>query len=617
MLPIDATVLTSAAAASAREQPYYNGKAYNDAEYGIFPSHHFHSIDDQAPALQVNTWNRAAASSTSHIFIQHDLPSTTKNAGGLALNSSPLILRTDDLSAVYVNRSFPGVANVAVQEYDGKPLLSFYGGLLDTESGEVGSGWIFGYDQNYQQVGRLSAANLNVGADAHEFIMTGPRTGIVTAYQTIEWDLSKYSEDANAVHATVLDSIFQEIDLDTLEVIFQWRASEHIPMGLSFQPLDDNMFPPKFGWDFFHLTSVQKSSSGNYLVSGSHTHSVYEIDGVTGEVKWTLGGKANEFQELGYPEGRAFSEPMLSMAWQHHARYYPGNELEFTVFDNHGVSINGWGCTDNCSRGLHFRLDVNEKKVQLLNEYLHPIGLWSTSEGSVQVLSNGNVFIGWGRNPAVTEHTADGECVFDIQFSPWRSPSTDWKSLDSYRAFKADWTGTPTGWTPAIAAEKGSKGDLTAWVSWNGATQVKSWVLLGSNKESDLNGAGKVIARSERSGFETSMWVQRAEQRYVRAVAVGAGGSVLGASGAYDTRHKSVKDLQYPVTEVDKYETPSEAAAHGQEPLSQGQKDKQQNRPGLPKTTYHELVTMAWSWGGMGLQVAGFAAGIWAFSRLL
>lgn len=616
MLPIDVTVLTSAAVASAREQTYHNNKAYNDAKYGIFPATHFHSIADQAPALQVNTWNRGAASRASHIFLQHAIPSKADRAGAPnPLNASPLILRTDDLSTVYVNRSFPGVANVAVHEYDGKPLLSFYGGMVDTESGEVGNGWIFGYDQNYQQVGRLSAGNLNVGADAHEFIMTGPKTAIVTAYQTMDWDLSAYSTDENAAHGTVLDSIFQEIDLETLEVIFQWRASERIPMELSFQPLGDSMFAPKFGWDFFHLTSVQKSSQGNYLISGAHMHSIYEIDGATGEVKWTLGGKANDFEELGYPDGQHFSEPLLSMAWQHHARFYPGNEHELTVFDNHGSSINGWGCTDNCSRGLHFRIDTDAKKVQLLHEYLHPIGLWSTSEGSVQVLSNGNVFIGWGRNPAVTEHTADGDCVFDVQFSPWRSPATDWQSLDSYRAFKAEWTGTPAAWNPDIAAERGRKGDLTVWVSWNGATEVQTWVLLASNRENDLDGADKVVARSERDGFETALWLQKAEQRYLRAVAVGAGGAILGASGVYDTKEKTVKPVEEPVTQVDKHETPAQAAQHGWEPLGQGQLSGK-NRYGLPVTTYHEIMTLEWSWGGMCLRVAGLVGVIWAFSRL-
>lgn len=614
--PWDLSVWTSDAVAGAREQPYHNNKAYNDAKFGIFPATHFHSIADEAPALQVNTWDRAAASKESHIFLQHGLPSQSSGAGELALNSSPLILSTDDLSTVYLNRSFPGVANVAVQEYNGKPLLSFYGGLLDRDSGEVGNGWVFGYDQNYQQVGRLSAENLTVGADAHEFIMTGPRTAVVTAYQTIGWDLSAISTDANAANATVLDSIFQEIDLDTLDVLFQWRASEHIPMSLSAQPLDDAMFPPGFGWDFFHLTSVQKSSKGDYLISGAHMHSIYEIDGATGQVKWTLGGKGNEFQEIGYPDGRHFSAPMLSMAWQHHARYYPGNEHELTVFDNHGVSVSGWGCTKDCSRGLHFRMDAEVKKVQLLREYLHPAGLWSTSEGSVQVLQNGNVFVGWGRNPTVTEHTPDGNCVLDIQFSPWRSPSTEWQSLDSYRAFKADWTGTPTQWTPDIVAEKGSKGDLTAWVSWNGATEVEAWALLASNRANDLNGAGKVVARSERVGFETVLWAPEADQRYLRAVAIGSGGLILGASGVYDTMQKSVTQVAYSVTEVDKHETPAEAALHGFEPPSKGQKAKEK-QSGLPVTTYHELVTMQWSWVGMFLRIAGLVAVIWAFSRLL
>lgn len=102
----------------------------------------------------------------------------------------------------------------------------------------------------------MAAKKLNIGADAHEFIVTGPTTGVVTAYQTVDWDLSAYSDHENAAQGTVLDCLFQEIDLETSEVLFEWRASEHIPMDMSFQSVGEDMFPPKYGWDYFHLTSV-------------------------------------------------------------------------------------------------------------------------------------------------------------------------------------------------------------------------------------------------------------------------------------------------------------------------------------------------------------------------
>ncbi|CAN8105592.1 unnamed protein product [Discula destructiva] len=617
MLPLDASVVTAAAVGSSHEQVYTDATAYNDGQWGLFPSAQFHSVNAQVPTLLVNTWEKVTLAQESHIFIQHDIPShQSLRAGGQYLGSSPLILDADDLTTVYLNRSFPGVANVNVQEYDGKPVLTFYGGQLDTDRRDVGSGWIWLYDQNYQQVGGVLAEKLDVGAGAQDFIMTGPKTAILTAYQSIDWNLGAYSGNVNATDGIVQDSLFQEIDLDTLEVLFEWRASEHISPDMSFQPVGDEMFQPNLGWDYFHLTSVQKSQEGNYLISGAHTHSIYSIDGITGDVRWTLGGKGNEFQELSYPEGRSFSEPLLSMAWQHHARFYPGNEREITLFDNHdGSGGTGSGsCADNCSRGLHFTLDPDAKKVQLLEEYVHPSGLSSLSGGSIQVLANGNVFIGWGSNPAITEHAANGTCVFDMQFSPWSSAATGWQSLGSYRAFKADWSGTPTAWMPAIVVDiDRTTGDLMAWMSWNGATGVRGWALLASNKPYDLNGAEKVVAWSDREGFETKMWVQGVWQRYLRAVALGEHGVILGASGVYDTRRKKVTSVEYPVTEVEKHETPAEAAQHDEELDGKG---KETSHFGIPKLTYHETMTIDRSLTGMSLQFVGVVLGVWVFSRL-
>lgn len=519
------------------------------------------------------------------------------------------MIRTDDLSAVYSNHSFPGVANVNVQIYDGAPFLSFYGGPLE-DSTNIGNGFIFAYDQDYNEVGRLSAGHLKVGADAHEFIMTGDNTAVVTAYETIEWDLRVYGGDENG---RVLDSIFQEIDLDTFEVLFEWRASEHFALDKSYKQLEPDA---TYGWDFFHITSVQKSASGNYLVSAANMHSIYMIDGNIGRVIWTLGGKGNDFEELQPAEGKHFSAPLLTMAWQHHAQFYPGrNEREFTVFDNHGISINGWGCQDNCSRGLHFELDPDARKVRLINEYLHPQGLWSVSQGSVQVLDDGNVFIGWGRNPAITEHRPDGECVFDIQFSPWRSPSVDWNGLDSYRAFKVNWEGHPR-WTPDVAAQRGSSGDLTVWASWNGATEVKEWVLLSSTLEKDLTGANKVAARAARDGFETVLWVDKFDDRYVRVVALGDKGQILRASGILDTRYGKVKPANYPVTEVDP--PPNNAGKPGGHAQggSESAEGDEKKKPGMPPVTYHDLFPNTWSFGGILFRITGFGLGVWMFSRL-
>lgn len=615
------TLLLAAAAGlvSGRDGLYRDSERYNKGAWGPYPSNHYHTTADYSPAIQVNNWTREAMSTSgSHIFIKHGIKHDPPSVSPTGLDASPLILSTDDLSAVYMNRSFPGVADVSVHTYRGKPILSFYGGPVEETVG-FGNGFIFGYDQAYREIGLVAAEKLRVGADLHEFSMTSDKTALVTAYESKPWDLSALSSDPAAAHGRILDCVFQEVDLDTFEVLFQWRASDHIPMALSYQPVESGAY----GWDFFHINSVQKSQGGDYLVSAGNMHSIYLIDGATGAPRWTLGGRANEFAELDYPPGENFTNPLLTMAWQNHAQFYPGSgETQLTVFDNHINDINGWGCSANCSRGLHLSLDAGRRQVRLLHEYLHPAGLWSQSQGSVQVLPGGNVFIGWGRNPALTEHLASGPCVFDVQFSPWRSPATGWRGLDSYRAFKADWDATPW-WPPALAAETrggrggrgGRPGGVTAWMSWNGATGVRSWVLLGSAHSVDIDGGAKVLARAERDGFETVLWAEAPGVRYLRAVALDAEGRILRASDVFDLKTRTVSPAGYNVTDV---------RVKGQGTTTTGwgggshEADEEKGpEAGMPSVSYHDLLTYHWSWGGMLWGIMVVFVGVWAFSRFL
>lgn len=136
----------------------------------------------------------------------------------------------------------------------------------------------------------------------------------------------------------------------------------------------------------------------------AHARRIYLVNGTTGAVIWTLGGKNNDFTELPpYSDSNThpFSNPVLSMSWQHHARFYRGGESEITLFGNHVIDYNGVGCERDCSRGIHYRIDATSepKTVRLLNEYPHPDGMLSQSQGSVQVLDDGNVFVGWWGEP--------------------------------------------------------------------------------------------------------------------------------------------------------------------------------------------------------------------------
>lgn len=366
--------------------------------------------------------------------------------------------------------------NVRVQENHGKKYLTFYGDKL-VDYG-LGNGFCHVYDTTYREVYNVAAQNLKVKADLHECELTGNGTAIVSAYETGQ---SRSPESLRGKHTATLirESIFQEVDLETNQALFTWRASEHVDIYDSYEGHNRP-------WDFFHINTVEKTEDGNYLISARHMHSIYSVNGQTGDIMWTLGGRKNEFVELPPEDEVSSSNPVLTFAWQHHSRVYHSElskaegKMEMTLFDNHAKDHSEAGCVANCSRGLHIRLDTasNPKTVQLIREYQHPAGLLSQSQGSMQILDNGNAFIGWGRNPSFTEHTPDGNTVLDVQFSPWISKATRGHALDNYRAYKQDWKATPY-WPPSIAT-KSVKGSVTAYVSWNGATEVKAWVLVST-----------------------------------------------------------------------------------------------------------------------------------------
>ena len=130
------------------------------------------------------------------------------------------------------------------------------------------------------------------------------------------------------------------------------------------------------------------------------------------------------------------------------------------------------------------------------------------------MLPNGNVFVGWGAEPYVSEFTADGRLVFDAQLAP---------DYVSYRAFRWAWDGVGAG-TPAVARSRAGR-DFEVYVSWNGDTQVAHWVLHAGT---DLT-RPVPVARVPRTGFETGMRVPDTYTQ-LRLVGMDARGRALGQS---------------------------------------------------------------------------------------
>lgn len=360
-------------------------------------------------------------------------------------------------------------------------------------------------NQAYEIIRRVSPG-YDLEGDLHEFIITDKNTAIMTIYQRLDADLSPVGGPADG---RIWDSLFQELDLDTNQVLFQWRASDYLEFGDTYRSLNGDGTGDDH-WDWFHLNSIDKDDLGNYLISARYTHSLMYIDGGDGHIIWTLGGKRNDFEDLS--EGRA-----LNFAGQHDARWHE-NQAVITLFDNgadYDTHMAKW------SRGLRLGVNIANRTVELLQEFIDPGKTLTVSQGSMQVLSNGNVLLGYGFNAYVTEFDSEGNALCDMHLSP--KAFYDSGDVQTYRAAKHAWQGFPS-YPPSIAV-----GSRDVFLSWNGATEVHEWVLKAGDDDHMELSEYRHVASIPKHGFETQIALYNGQisEKFIYAVALDADGAIL------------------------------------------------------------------------------------------
>jgi hypothetical protein len=455
------------------------------APQGKGPARSFRSRPDlRPPAITVNVNSPDTAS--GYIFV------APKKGPGEEGPSEDAPMIVDDTGEPVWFHPLPGVDedafNFEVQTYKGEPVITWWEGL---HTG-YGQGEYVIFDQSYSEVKRFKAGNGYEG-DHHEFFITPENTALITIYSKVERDLSGVGGPVDGV---VLDGIVQEIDIETGEVLFEWHSLDHIT-------LDESRYEPppdlETSFDYFHINSIDPHPEGYLIISARRTSAVYKVDRKTGEVVWRLGGEQSDF-DMGWG---------TMTDWQHDARYHPDGTI--TIFDNGGVT------KDVQSRGIVVEVDEEAMSATLIGEYTHPDKILAATQGNVQVLPNGNVFVGWGSEPFFSEFSRDGELLFDASFPT---------EVESYRAFRFPWKGQPQH-QPDLVAESGPEGDVTLYVSWNGATEVESWEVLAGSGPDDLEPTGT----APRKGFETAITTST-DKPYVAVRAKDRSGKVLGTSRA-------------------------------------------------------------------------------------
>jgi hypothetical protein len=376
-----------------------------------------------------------------------------------------------------------------VQSYQGQPVLTWWQGDVTPTGQGIGEDVI--YNDSYQQIATVKAGN-GYHADLHDFTLTPQDTALITAYQPVRWDLSGVGGPKNGI---ALDSIMQEIDIATGNVLLEWHALDHVPVADTYADVSQvgKKGQPDY-FDYFHINSLDRSASGDLLISGRATHTVYEVDPATGDILWRLGGKHSTFTG----DGTDFSS-------QHDSKWESADTI--SLFDNAaGVGKP----TSKKSSAMIVRLDPATHTATLVQRFISPDVPQAPSQGDTQLLPGGDVFVGWGQQQQVSQFAPDGSLVFEATL-----PAKD----NSYRAFRFPWSGHPLTKPSAFAA--GS----TVYASWNGATAVASWRVLTGASAGHL----RAVATAPWHGFETAITASKLGA-VVEVQALDQAGTVLGTS---------------------------------------------------------------------------------------
>ncbi|CAN5519647.1 hypothetical protein BH24ACT22_BH24ACT22_11770 [soil metagenome] len=389
-----------------------------------------------------------------------------------------------------VKRQGDYVMDCKVQTYKGEPVLTFWEGRV---TNGFGLGEYSILDGSYNEIGRVRSVGYQ--GDHHDFTLTSRDTALFTIYNPLPANLSGIGR---RVDDAAIEGVIQEIDVASGEVLFEWHSLDHVGPEESYEGVVQNATVP---YDYFHINSIDVDDDDNLIVSARKTYTVYKIDRETGEIIWRLGGKNSDF-EMG---------PGCRPAEQHDARRQADGTI--TIFDNGALK------PDARSFGLTLGLDTTAMTASLVREYSHPDQIFAENQANMQVLPNGNVFIGWGSEPFFSEFSRDGQLLHSANLPP---------EAESYRAFKFPWEGQLAN-KPDVTTEPGPDGATTLYVSWNGATQVDNWQVLAGPRQNKLKPAGFV----PRKDFETAILVDTKEP-YLIVQGRDASNKVLGASKAVE-----------------------------------------------------------------------------------
>lgn len=289
----------------------------------------------------------------------------------------------------------------------------------------------------------------------------------------------------------IWDCIFQELDVSTNQLLFEWRASDHFtPADMTIDGWSEWTGTEDDPYDWFHLNSVEKDSRGNYLVSARYLNGLTYIAGFTGDIIWNLGGKLGTFNDLTGGNATQMVDPQMAR--------WVDNGAAITVFDN--IALWSFDSKQRQSHAVKIGIGQQTREAHMMQEFVHPVALFADGEGSMQQLTNGNYLMSYGTQSIYVEYSHAGELLCETAYgSPGATNARKGTPSQTYRIYKQKWVGRPAK-PPSVSILND-----TLFVSWNGATELRSWEISSRRRR---NSPWVRFAKVAKTGFETSIPLQ-------------------------------------------------------------------------------------------------------------
>ena len=247
--------------------------------------------------------------------------------------------------------------------------------------------------------------------------------------------------------------------------------------------------------------------------------SLYNINATDGTIIWRLqAGGDSDFHCVDF-----------NFSFQHDAQIRAETETSMTIslYDN---ASNGFNATAAYSSGKLIHVDYVSRTATLASPPVYypldQMALLSVSQGNMQYLDNGNIFMGYGSWPFLSEHTPDGHPVWTANFGPIQN------AVMNYRGKSGFWRSIPSNTAPSLwTYSQDNDAMMVFYVSWNGCTETGSWNFYGTH---ELDSDFTKIGSAPKNGFET---IYESETHFTYAIveAVDNDGTALRNSSIQQT----------------------------------------------------------------------------------